>query len=205
MNHRAIVAAKLASLLGFVVLVISTYYLRSEVLALSHIRFSADEVRAANELQELRETEPDRKRQYEAAEKHYQLELEHYRSMLELYHSDYDEYVKRLEDKFQPPPMPSPPSKPDAPEIAQRLYELNVDFRTRKNQYFERTSRLVWIDCVAAVMLVGGLVWLLLFDVQSPRWHYLAALLISFVFLIGPALHSFLTGIIGFLQEPGIH
>ena len=85
--------------------------------------------------------------------------------MLDLYQSDYDEYVKRLEDKFEPPPLPSPPSKPDTPELAQRLYEINVDFRTRKNQYFETVSRLNWVACVAALMLAGGLLHLLLFDV----------------------------------------
>jgi hypothetical protein len=45
----------------------------------------------------------------------------------------------------------------------------------------------------------------LLFDVAAPRWPYLAALVLSFVFLIGPALHSFVTGVIGFLEEPRIY
>ena len=54
-------------------------------------------------------------------------------------------------------------------------------------------------------MLVGGLLYLLMFDTTGQRWHYLVALTISFVFLIGPAFHSFITLIIGFLQEPGIY
>ena len=54
-------------------------------------------------------------------------------------------------------------------------------------------------------MLVGGLVYLLMFDADGQRWHYLAAMVISFVFLIGPAFHSIITGIIGFLQEPGVY
>ena len=206
MTHgKTIVVAKLASLIGFLVLVISSYYLRSEVLALSHIRFSSDQVRAANELKELRVSEPDRRQQYEAAVKQYELELEHYRKMIELYRDNYDDYVKRIEDKFQPPSLPTPPSKPTSPQVAERLYEINVDFRTRKNHYFESTRRLNWIACTAAIMLAGGLMYLLLFDLDSPRWHYVAALLLSFVFLIGPALHSIITGIVGILEEPGLY
>jgi hypothetical protein len=46
---------------GFLSLVTCTYYLRSEVLALSHIRFSSDEVRAAYDLKQYRESFPDPK------------------------------------------------------------------------------------------------------------------------------------------------
>ena len=204
-NSKPIIVAKFMALLGFLALVICTYYLRSEVLALSHIKFSADEVRAANELKQLRESYPDRVKQHEAAIKHYELQTEHYRKMLDMYQNDYDEYVKRIEDKYDPPPLPDAPMKPDPPDVAEKLYELNTDFRTRKNQYFATSSRLNWLACAAALMLVGGLVYLLMFDANGQRWHYLVALVISFVFLIGPAFHSIITGIIGFLEEPGIY
>jgi len=204
-NRKIILSAKLASLLGFLSLVVCTYYLRSEVLALSHIKFSADEVRASNDLKRLRESYPDRVKQHEAAMKHYELETEHYRKMLELYETDYEEYVKRIDDEYRVPALPHAPTKPDSPEVAERLYEINAEFRTRKNQYFGTTSRLNWAACVAALMLVGGLVSLLMFDTNGQRWHYLAALLISFVFLIGPAFHSIITGIIGFLEEPRLY
>jgi hypothetical protein len=55
------------------------------------------------------------------------------------------------------------------------------------------------------LLLVGGLVSLLMFDTHGQRWHYLAALLLSFVFLIGPSFHSIITAIIGFLEEPGFY
>ena len=204
-NSKPIVVAKIMALLGFLALVTCTYYLRSEVLALSHIKFSADEVRAANELKQLRESYPDRVKQHEAAIKHYELQTEHYRKMLDMYQNDYDEYVKRIDDRYNPPPLPFAPTKPDPPDVAEKLHEINTDFRTRKNQYFATSSRLNWLACIAALMLVGGLVYLLMFDANGHRWHYLVALVISFVFLIGPAFHSILTGIIGFLEEPGIH
>ena len=50
--------------------------------------------------------------------------------------------------------------------------------------------------------LVVSLVHLLMFDTNGQRWHYLVALVISLVFLIGSALHSIITGIISFLKEP---
>jgi len=204
-GNKTIVTAKFAALTGFLTLLVCTYYLRSEVLALSHIRFSADELRATNDLKRLRESYPDRVQQHELAMKHYELEQQHYQKMLELYENSYEEYVKRIEAEFKPPPLPVSPMKPDPPEIAQQFYEINAAFRTRKNQYFARTSRLNWIACVAALMLAGGLMFLLMFDTVGVRWHYLAALLLSFTFLIGPALHSILSGIIGFLEEPRVY
>ena len=203
-QSKSVRAAKLAALLGFLALVVCTYYIRGEVLALSHIKFSADQYRAEYQLRQLEESYPDRLEQHAAALKQYELDQAHYREMLDLYQTDYDAYVQRIEDKYQPPRLPHAPDKPDPPEVSKRLYEINTEFRTRKNRYFETTSRLNWLACGAALMLVGGLLWLLMFDRDSPRWLYLAALLISFVFLIGPAFHSILTGVIGFLEEPGV-
>lgn len=205
LNKRFIVAAKIMALLGFLILLTCTYLLRNEILALSHIKFSADEVRAASEIKQLRDSYPDRLKQHEAEIKHYELENENYRKMLDLYETDYAEYVKRIEAKFTTPPLPTPPTKPDLPEVAEKLYEINQDFRIRKNQYFATSARLNWISCIAAMMLVGGLLCLLMFEDNSQRWHYLVALVISFVFLIGPAFHSIITGIIGFLREPGVN
>ena len=64
-------------------------------------------------------------------------------------------------------------------------------------------KRLAQISCQSQATHLGN-AGLLMFDVNGQRWHYLVALVISFVFLIGPAFHSIMTGIIGFLEEPGI-
>ncbi len=202
---QSLMTAKFVSIIGFLVLVASSYYLRGEVLALSQIRFSADEVRATNQLQQMEESYPDMVEQHAAALQQYELQMEHYREMLALYRSDYDAYVQRIEDEYRPPQMPYPPNKPTPPEVSRQLHEIDTEFRSRKNQYFERTSRLNWIACIAALMLVGGLTWLLMFDTESPRWYYLAALGLSFVFLIGPSFHSILSGVIGLMQSPGVY
>jgi hypothetical protein len=204
-NRRDLTLAKCAALVGFLALVVSSYYLRSEVLALSHIRFSADELKSVNELKQLRESYPDRVEAHKAAMKQYEIELEHYRKMLDLYRTNYQEYVKRIEDKYAPPALPSEPSKPDPPELSEQLHQINAEFRARKNQYFGRTKWLNWVACVAALSLVGGLLYLLFFDTNSARWHYLVALTLSFVFLIGPTFHSIISGIIGFLEEPRVY
>jgi hypothetical protein len=201
-NHRDLTAAKVFALVGFLVLVASSYYLRSEVLALSHIRFSADELRAANDLRRLRESYPDRVERHKADMKYYDLQVEHYRKMLDLYNTDYDEYVKRIKDEYKLPSAPNQPYKPDPPELSEKFSQINADFRTRKNDYFRTTRWLNWIACAAALSLVGGLLYLLLFDISTARWQYLVALTISFVFLIGPSFHSIISGIVGFLQEP---
>ena len=67
---------------------------------MNQIRFSADQARSEHEINELKESHPDRIKQYEADKSQYQLELEHYRTMLELYKSDYEEYTKRLNRDF---------------------------------------------------------------------------------------------------------
>ena len=201
-SSRSVIAAKICVLAGFLSLVVCTYYLRSEVLALSHIKFSANELLATSELEQLRESYPDRVQQYQAAMEHYQLQLTHYREMLALYKSNYEEYVRRIEDEYVVPPQPQPPNPPSDPQLASQLYEINAEFRARKNRYFAVSSRLNWLACGAAILLVGGLLYLLMFDYRATRWHYLAALVLSFVFLIGPAFHSILTGVIGFLEDP---
>ena len=114
-------------------------------------------------------------------------------------------FIQRIKDKYDTPPQPTAPVKPDSPEVAEKLFEINTEFRIRKNHYFATATRLNWMACCAALLLVGGLVSLLMLDTSAQRWHYLVALVISFVFLIGPAFHSILTGIIGFLEEPGIY
>ena len=66
------------------------------------------------------------------------------------------------------------------------------------------TGRLNYVAWAAALALTGGLLYLLLFDRAGPRLIYLAVLLLSFVFLIGPSFHSILTTIIGFLEAPRV-
>ena len=51
--------------------------------------------------------------------------------------------------------MPSVPNKPNPPEVSEQLHEINAAFRTRKNDYFEASSRLNWLACVAAGLLAG--------------------------------------------------
>ncbi len=202
---KSINLAKFFSLLGFLVLLCSTYYLRNEVLALNHIRFSADEERARHQLKQIEESYPRRLEQHKVALENYKLQQAHYEKMMELYRTDRDEYVRLLKANFQPPQLPTEPDKPTPPDLSKKLYEINTQFRARKNQYFATAAVLNWISCAAALALAGGLLYLLLFDVNANRWFYVIALSISFIFLIGPAFHSILTSIIGFLEPPRVY
>lgn len=205
---RGIVTAKLSSLLGFLVLLSSSYYLRSEVLELNRIRFSADQARADQERKRLQETYPERVEQYQIALQNYKLQLEHYEKMTELYRKDLVEYLKLIQDEGKgtpgPPQVPTRPQPPDPPEVRETLSRINLEFRARKYHYFEVTSRLNWVAWAAALALTGGLLFLLLFDREGPRLVYLSILLLSFIFLIGPSFHSILSAIVGFLEAPGI-
>jgi hypothetical protein len=203
---RGTAAAKMCVLLGFLVLLSTSYYLRTEVLALNRIRFSADEARADYELKRLRETYPERIKRHQIELKNYELQLEHYQKLSELYRKDLVKYLEMTKDQArpQPPQMPARPQPPEPPEVGEKLSQINLAFRTRKAHYFVMTGRLNWAAWAAALALTGGLIYLLLFDRAGPRLIYLAVLLLSFVFLIGPSFHSILSAIVGFLEAPRV-
>ena len=202
---RRIGTAKVVSLVGFLVLLSSTYYLRSEVLTLNKIRFSSDETRAEYDLAQVKKDFPHEKERYEASVKNYELQMKHYQEMLDLYTTDYDAYVKRIKDKYKPPQLPTKPRPPRPPEYNQKLSEINTQFRARRHHYFEATSVLNWVAWAAALALVGGLLYLIMFDLANGRLIYFVTLVLSFVFMIGPSFHSIISAIVGFLQAPGVH
>ena len=168
---RALNVTKLITILAFMVTLSGTYYLRSEVLTLNKIRFSAYNIGADDKLRRMSESHPARMAEYEIQMQHYQLQMEHYNDMLGLYHEDYDAYVQRLEDKFQPPSLPRRPAEPQSPELSDKLGKINAEFTARQYDYFASTSRLNWITCVSALLLVGGLLFLTMFETGTQRLH----------------------------------
>jgi hypothetical protein len=201
---RGVGIAKLSALLGFLALLSTSYYLRAEVLELNRIRFSADEARAGYELKRLQETYPERVERHQVELKNYELQKEHYEKLSELYRKDLVKYLETAKNQPQPPQVPTRPQPPEPPEVQEKLSRINLEFRARKAHYFVMTGRLNWVAWVAALALAGGLLYLLLFDRAGPRLVYLAVLLLSFVFLIGPSFHSILTAIIGYLEAPRV-
>ena len=203
--NRGIKIAKVIGIGGFLVLLFTTYYLRSQVLKLNTIRFSAENVRTDEDLKERKETYPVRAAEHEAQRKHYEIEMAHYREMLELFKTNYDEYVRRRKDKYAPPRMPRKPERPRSPELSDKLADINAEFRGQQYNYFNNTSKLNWVACVAALSLVGSLLYLLMFDIEGKRIFYIAILVLSFIFMIGPSFHSILSAIVGFLRPPGMY
>lgn len=213
-GKRSLTVAKLLSILGFLVLLVCTYGLRSEVLKLNRIRFSADEAVAAEEAQRHKDSYPDRLatyeldlQQHELLKAHHEREMAHYERLVELSKTDVEEYARlAAEGGLQFPPLPRVPRMPGPPEepgLRDRLVQINADFAAQRFHYFDMTSKMNWVACAGALMLVGGLLYLLLFDPDGGRLFYLLVLVLSFVFLIGPAFHSILSGIVGFLEVPG--
>lgn len=58
--------------------------------------------------------------------------------------------------------------------------------------------------CFIAV-LVGGLLFLIMFETGNQKFVYLAVLVLSFVFMIGPSFHSIMSAIVGFLEAPPVY
>ena len=203
---KDIAIAKYTTISAFLVLLFSTYYLRSQVLKLNTIRLSSENIRMEEVRRETEESLPVRQKEYELRMTNYQTEKKHYEDMLDLYQTDYEEYVKRTKDKFAPPRMPRKPTKPVSPELSDKLVEVGAEFRDQQYHYFSSTSKLNWIACIAALSLVGGLLYLLMFDVEGKRIFYIIILVLSFVFMIGPSFHSIMSAVAGFLQAPhGMH
>ena len=199
---NSIKLAKFITIISFLVLLFSTYFLRSKVLELNTIRMSSQNVMAEEAEKNLSESLPDRTKEYQNSLKQYEIQKRHYDEMLDLYESDYEEYVKRIKDKFVPPSMPRSPSKPVSPELSDEMQKIAIEFRKKQSHYFESTSRLNWVSCVAALALVGGLLYLLLFDLEGKRLFYVVLLVLSFIFMIGPSFHSIMSALAGFLQAP---
>jgi len=194
--------AKICCLTGFLILLATTYWLRSEVLGLTRIRFSADERRVELERKQNRESFADRQKEYEIAQKNYDLQLKHYEKLMALYEQDFEAYTRLPRENLAVPQIPSHPVTPTSPEITDQFREIQIDFVLRRYRYFTVSEIGNWIACCAAVLLVGGLLYLLLFDAQTNRFVYVASLLLSFVFLIGPSFHSVLSVVIGLLKGP---
>jgi len=199
---NSIKLAKFITIISFLVLLFSTYFLRSKVLELNTIRMSSQNVMAEEAEKNLSESLPDRTKEYQNSLKQYEIKKKHYDEMLDLYESDYEEYVKRIKDKFAPPSMPRSPAKPVSPELSDEMQKIAIEFRKKQSHYFESTSKLNWVSCVAALALVGGLLYLLLFDLEGKRLFYVVLLVLSFIFMIGPSFHSIMSALAGFLQAP---
>ena len=199
---KNITIAKFITIISFLSLLFSTYYLRSQVLKLNTIRMSSQNVMIDQERKDLEESSPVRKKEYEANLGQYQIQRKHYEEMLDLYKSDYEEYVKRIKDKFAPPMMPRSPVKPLSPDVSDEMRKIGIEFRDQQFKYFSSTSKLNWVSCLAALSLVGGLLYLLMFDLEGKRIFYLVLIVLSFVFMIGPSFHSLMSALAGFLQAP---
>jgi hypothetical protein len=202
--RKALIAVKLVAIVAFLVTLGGTYIMRSEVLLLNEIRFSADNARAEQRLLDMEANLPLRTAEYEARMEHHELQMDHYTRMLALYRTDYSAYVTRLEDEYRLPPLPERPSPPSRPEYSEQLVEANAAFRAQQYDYFSTMRRLNGVACVSALLLVGCLLFLVLFDDGYPRVLYFASLLLSFVFLIGPSFHSILSAVVGLLEAPSL-
>ena len=202
---KTLTTIKFLTIVAFAVTLCATYYLRSEVLKLNKIRFSAENIRAEESMKTMKESYPARVTEYEIQMKNYDLQKEHFEEMVKLYRSNYEEYARRLKDEYKPPQLPFNPRKPRSPELSEQLAQIDADFRAQQYHYFDSTGRLNWVCCVSAILLVSGLLFLIMFEIGGQRILYLVVLILSFVFMIGPSFHSILSAIVGFLRAPSIY
>lgn len=200
---RGVRVAKWTAILGFLALLTCTYYLRWQLMELNRVRTSADHARAGHQARRLIEDFPDQQRRHEVELRNYELQKQHYELMLALYRSDAKAYAERMKEPNAPPQIPQHLQPPRPPEEVRELAEIQGRFLSRRHEYFASAAALAWVAWLAALAMAGGLLYLVLFE-PSGRFVYLALLAMGFVFLIGPAFHSLLSVIAGFLEPPGL-
>ena len=83
-----------------------------------------------------------------------------------------------------------------------QFQSIQREFVLRRYHYFVVSEYGNWVACFAALSLVGGLLYLLMFDLNSNRLFYFMTLVLSFVFLIGPSLQSVMSAIVALLHGP---
>jgi hypothetical protein len=187
--------AKVTTVLSFLVLLLCTYIVRGQALDLNRMRLSADAARAAEDLATFEATYDDRVAAYEMAQ-------EHYRRQVERFRADYDAWLASAQERGMMAPSPLPPRAPQSPEATRRLAEISAEYRAARYTYIEALGGVNGLAALAALVLTTSLLTLVLGDTNPGRWMYLALLGLAFVFMIGPALHSVLTGVMSAMRPP---
>lgn len=192
---RASLLAKIIVIASMLCLLGTTFVLRAKILTLVNFLMTGQDIVATERMDRFHAAEDDRQSEYVAALARFEIGMEQYRSLLQLYQDDLDAYRKRTNEgrMTQPPPIPEKPRLPRTPEVQRTLAEINSNFRDARNSYFRFATALNGFVAVCALLLIGGLLFLMFFDASNGRLMYIVVLAISFVFIIGPAFHSALT------------
>ena len=198
-QEKKVATAKVLAIVGFLVLLTTTYLQRHEILTLTHMRYSADNLEAQHNLKRSTETYPERVEEHKVEVKDYEFRMKHYQEMLNLYQTNYDEYVKRLKGKYRPPELPTRPSKPESPKARDEVVKAEAEFVAQKHRYFASVRRVNWIAWFGAVLFLAGILYLLWFDEGGKKMYYFLVLVLTFVFMIGPSFHSIMSLIAGYL------
>jgi hypothetical protein len=202
--QKAVTAAKVVAMLAMLCLLGTTYVLRSRILTLVSHLMAGQDIVANEQMDRFVAGEADREEEYDIALARHEVEMERYESELKLFQEDPEAYLERtFEGRPAIPPMiPEKPSPPRTPEVQRELAELNQAFRSARSSYFSLATGLNAFVGFCALSLVGSLLFLILFDAGASKVTYVVLLVLSFAFIIGPALHTALTTMAYQLNAP---
>lgn len=183
---------------GFVILLFTVYILRAQVVEITAMKYRVeDESRKVSD-RRYEENFELRKKDYELQKQAYQMRVAHYNKMVKRFQEDYDTYRKERHPEAPiPPRLPEPPSNP---EEQKKVRELTTEFIAHRFGFYTTLYILCFVNLLGAAMLVGGIVTLILFERPKGRLAWLGLLVLSFVFLIGPAFHTILSALVGWLK-----
>jgi len=202
--NKAIAAAKLVLVLSTVGLLVISYGLRSRLLAMIWQSVSAQDIVATDQMRQYRESATDRETEYKARLAAFDAEMKVYLARIDLFVTDRDAYRRETQDgrALQAPMLPVKPRPPRSPAVQDQLAQANEVFRTEREAYFRIAPAMNILAACFAIGVVGSLLFLICFDPRNGRIGYILVLVLSFVFLIGPALYSLITASVYRMPPP---
>ncbi len=100
-SPKCLTTAKLIAICGFLVLLSSTYFLRTEVLKLNSIRFSADEARAKYQLQQVEEDYPYELERFKAQKEHQEAKFKRDRERYKVSAKNYETTLTKNTARYE--------------------------------------------------------------------------------------------------------
>jgi hypothetical protein len=208
--HRFLVIPKITVVLSIVGLLATSYFLRWNVLTLINHSMAAAEIAADERAARFREGSQARSEAFAAELARYKLSMEKYLAALTATNKKVEQTPEeqrqaayREQQQYQrETQVPPKPTLEQSPETRERIATISDQFRQDQVKFFTVATRLNWVVGVMVMLLVGSLLTLIMFDAGGPRVAYVAVLILSFVFFIGPALYSFLAAFAWRMEPP---
>lgn len=210
----AIVTAKTLVIVSFVVLLATTYTMRSQLINLIWHIIKAEDIHLTTQLDRFKEGKATRETEYEINKARFDKAIAEYLEQLRAaalpssndqakdQASRYALQQQDLAEHTWTQMLSNRPRLGMSPETREQLATVHDDFRRQQMAYFGAARTINWLIGLCAIALVTGILFLLMFEPGANRGAYVVVLVLSFVFFIGPAFYNALHVVAWRLSPP---